>query len=186
MPTALLIYANGSEDLEITAPADILNRGGVKVTKCALTDDGSAKVTLAHGTTVCCDVSIGSCEGDFDIIVVPGGMPGTAHCRDNEKLVALLKAQQAAGRYIAAICAAPGFVLAHHGILTEEKATGYPGCEQEIRNYTGAGVEHARQSRIITAKGPGYAIDFALEILEALTNRENADRVADGLLYSRC
>ena len=181
MPTALLIYANGSEDLEITAPADVLSRGGVRVIKCALTQDGSRQVTLAHGTTVCCDL----CKGEFDVVVVPGGMPGTVHCRDNEKLVSLLKTQQKAGKYIAAICAAPGFVLAHHGILTTEKATGYPGCEMEIRNYTGNGVEHDSQSRIITAKGPGFAIDFALEILEALTSKENADNVAQGLLYSR-
>lgn len=185
MATALLIYANGSEDLEITAPCDILSRGGVKVTKAALNTTQDKMVTLSHGTQVICDCNLEEISQAYDVIVIPGGLPGANHCHDSAKLLSLLKEQKTQGRYIAAICAAPSFVLAAHGLIGQEKVTGYPGCEKGIANYTGTGVEVVPEAHLITGKGPGYAYDFALAILEALTDRRTADQVADGLLYER-
>ncbi|MCR5536854.1 MAG: DJ-1/PfpI family protein [Succinivibrio sp.] len=185
MAKALLIYANGSEDLEITAPCDVLKRGGVQVTKAAICENHGKEVTLAHGTHVVCDCNIEDVTGAYDVIVVPGGLPGANYCHDSAKLTALLKEQKAQGRYLAAICAAPGFVLAAHGLIGDEKATGYPGCESGIANYTGAGVEVVADAHLITGKGPGYALDFALAILEVLTSRQTADQVAAGMLYER-
>ena len=185
MANALLVYANGSEDLEITAPCDVLKRGGIQVTRAAICAGHGKAVTLSHGTQVVCDCNLEDVDEIYDVIVIPGGLPGATYCHDSAKLADLLSAQKKANRYIAAICAAPGFVLAAHGLIGQAKATGYPGCEQGIANYTGNGVEVVPEAHLITGKGPGYALDFALAILEALTDRRTADSVAAGMLYER-
>ncbi len=185
MTTALVCYADGSEDLEVTAAADILARGGIAVTKAAVVKEG-LQVTLAHGTQVICDKNIADCKASFDVIVIPGGLPGSEHCRDCPILIPLLKEQRAAGRWIAAICAAPGFVLAHHGIIDDKvKATGYPGCTDGITNYTAEGVTVDDGAKIVTGKGPAFALDFGFAILECLQGKETADQVKSGMLYTK-
>lgn len=186
MKTALLMYAHGSEDLEITASADILNRGGVRVTRVAVNDDGSKTVILAHGTIVVCDVNVHDVKGTYDAIVIPGGLAGSEHCRDSHVLVQLLKQQKAEGRLIAAICAAPGFVLQTHGILAGGvRATCYPGCNDSgIEGLQPDGVVYDEAANVVTGKGPGFALDFALKILEILAGKETRDRVAAGMLLA--
>lgn len=181
MSKALLIYADGSEDIEITASADVLARGGVKVTKCALGDQ--KEVTLAHGTRVICDAVLAEIDGDYDVILIPGGLNGSLACQRNERLIAKLQEQKKAQRIIAAICAAPGFVLAHNGILENEQATGYPGCDEEIKNCTHAGVQRSEDGRFITAKGPAFSMQFALAVLRELEGNEVAKSVATGMLF---
>ena len=184
MKTALLIYANGSEDLEITATADILNRGGVQITRAALNDTHDKNIKLAHGTTVVCDKNLEECNGEYDIIVIPGGLEGSEHCRDSKLLVDKLKKQHSAGKMIAAICAAPGFVLNTHGFLKGGvKATCYPGCNDSgIEGLQSDGVVYDENAHIITGKGPGFAIDFALKILEVLVSPQVKEKVASGML----
>lgn len=183
MSKALLVYADGSEDLEITAPADILTRSGVEVVRAAICPSGT-KVTLAHGTTVECDVNIADAKGPFDAIVIPGGLPGAYNCRDSAKLLELLKEQKAAGRYICAICASPGFVLAHHGFITDnDKATGYPGCTDNIKNCTGEGVVIDEQAKLVTGKGPAFACDFGFAIAQVLTDDKTVAGVKKGMLF---
>lgn len=184
MTTALICYANGSEDIEVTAPADILTRGGVKVTRAAVCAHG-VQVTLAHGTTVLCDKNIADCQDAYDVIVIPGGLPGSEHCRDCAPLIALLKQQQAAGRFIAAICAAPGFVLTHHGIITDKvQATGYPGCADNIKSYVSAGVVYDKDAKIITGKGPAFSLPFAYQILTCVAGEAVTAQVKAGMLYT--
>ena len=98
MPTALVAFANGSEDMEATAAASIIARGGVKVTRAAITTDGSKEVVCSHGMHVLCDKHISECTEDYDIIVIPGGLDGATNCANCEPLIAKLKAQKAAGR----------------------------------------------------------------------------------------
>ena len=185
MAKALVCYADGSEDIEVTAISDILNRGGVKVIKCAINNTGSNEVTLAHGTKVICDVNIKECNDTYDLIAIPGGLKGSENCRDNEKLVAMLKEQKQNSRFIGAICAAPGFVLATHNLLGNAKATGYPGCQtSDIKNYSQERVVIDSQEKIVTGQGPAFAIDFSLALLEVLTNKETAQKVALGMLHN--
>ena len=162
MPTALVAFANGSEDMEATSVASILERGGVKVTRAAITTDGTLDVVLSHGMKVHCDAHINDCSGAYDMIVI--------------------KAQKASGHYIAAICAAPGFVLAHHGLIGESPATGYPGCSDNIKNYTGAHTTTDREAKIVTGKGPAMAIEFGLACLEVLVPAETCAKVKAGML----
>lgn len=184
MATALVCYADGSEDLEVTAITDILNRGGVKVIKCAINNTGKNEATLAHGTKVITDINIKECDSTYDLIAIPGGLKGSENCRDNDKLVTLLKDQKAHSRFIGAICAAPGFVLATHNLIGNAKATGYPRCQtSDIKNYSTDGVVIDRQEKIVTGQGPAFAIDFSLALLEVLTNKETAQQVALGMLH---
>lgn len=182
MPTALVAFANGSEDMEATAAASIIARGGVKVTRAAITTDGSKEVVCSHGMHVLCEKHISECTEDYDIIVIPGGLDGATNCANCEPLIAKLKAQKAAGRYVAAICAAPGFVLAKHGIITDGLATGYPGCSDNIQNYTGANTCIDRINKIVTGKGPALAIEFGLACLEVLVPAETVEQVKKGML----
>lgn len=182
MPSALIAFANGSEDMEVTSVTSILARGGVKVTRAAITEDGSLDVVLSHGMKVHADAHINDCTGDYDIIVIPGGLQGSQNCANNAALVQKLKAQHAAGRYVAAICAAPGFVLAKHGIIGDSPATGYPGCSDNIKNYTGAHTTTDRVGKIVTGKGPSLAIEFGLACLEVLVPAETLAKVKAGML----
>lgn len=182
MKKALLVYANGSEDIEITATADVLSRGGVSVTKAALAANGALEVKLAHGTRVSCDVNLQDVTDRFDVIVIPGGLQGSLDCAKDAHLIAMLREQKESGRLIAAICAAPGFVLAKNGIIEGERATGYPGCEEGIENYTGAGVEISENGLLVTGKGPGFSMQFGLAVLKQLEGPVVAEKVAAGML----
>lgn len=184
MPSALVAYADGTEDLEVTAVADVLTRGGVEVTRAAVRADGTLEVTLSHGTRVICDKNIIDSRGTYDVIAVPGGLPGAETCASCPVLREMLLEQHQAGRLVAAICAAPGYVLARHGIITDEvEATGYPGCADNIVKYNPAGVVYDEAARVITGKGPAFALAFAFKILECVQGAEIAAQVKKGMLY---
>ena len=182
MKTALIIYANGGEDTEATAAADVLVRGGAKVIHAALNDDGGCEIKLAQGTRVLCDCNLNDCKEKYDLIVIPGGLPGATHCRESKVLTAMLKNQQEEGRLIGAICASPGMVLAAQGFITTQRATGYPGTTEGIKNLSAKGVEVSDDGLLITGKGPAFAIDFGLALLRALLGTATADKVAAGML----
>ncbi len=116
------------------------------------------------------------------MIALPGGLPGADHLRDDERIISLLKKMADAGKYTAAICAAPK-VLAKAGLLDGRKLTAYPGALDAIQipagEYTGKPVEV--DNRIITSRGPGTAMDFTLELIEKLAGRQKRDEVEQGL-----
>ncbi|MCR5084430.1 MAG: DJ-1/PfpI family protein [Succinivibrionaceae bacterium] len=179
---ALVAYANGTEDLEATAVADVLSRGGVEVVRAAVAAGGATEVTLAHGTRVRLDANIEDCQGPYDAIIVPGGLPGAQHCHDSAALTRLLSAQRQRGALVAAICAAPGFVLAEHGLIGNARATCYPGCKDSlIPGLCPEGVVNDREHHIITGKGPWYALEFALEILGDLMGDAVRAQVEGGM-----
>ena len=180
MSTALVFYTNGTEDIEVTATVDVLDRGGVKITKAAVTEDGSKTVTLAHGSVVTTEKHINDITDTYDLIVVPGGA-GVKNFAKSQKLLALLKEQKEAGRLIGAICAAPGVVLYANGLITTEKATCYPGCECGGQFLTD-GVVTTEDNLLVTGRGPGFAVAFGLELLKVLEGQEKANAVAKGML----
>ncbi len=116
------------------------------------------------------------------MIALPGGLPGADHLRDDPRIISLLKKMAAAGKYTAAICAAPK-VLAEAGLLDGRRLTAYPGALDAVRipaaEYTGDPVEV--DGRIITSRGPGTAMDFALALIERLAGREKRDEVEAAL-----
>ncbi len=183
MKQALILYTNGTEDIEVTSALDVLHRGGVKVTTVAVTDESSRMVALAHGTVVVCDTNLDELEGEYDLIVVPGG-PGTKNFANNEKVIELLQEQKAKDKYIGAICAAPGVVLYSHGIIDDKTtAACYPGCECG-KNFTKQGVAVSEDGKIITARSAHYAIAFGLEMLKAVCGEDVSKKVAADLLVT--
>ena len=173
--TGIYIFlADGFEDIEALACYDILRRGGTGVRLVSLNDD--LQVLSAHGLTVNADITLdmlphtddGTTAGDF--MIFPGGMPGAARLAACSPLMEKMKAHYAAGGSIAAICAAPGLVLPELGdVCNGLKFTCYDGFEQEMEALGAVHLKQAvvRDRRIITGRGPGYALDFSYEILAA-------------------
>lgn len=184
MANILMMCADGSEDMETIIVCDIATRAGLKVTKCAVNTTNDLVVTLAHGTKIFCDITLqDAVNNDYDAIVLPGGLKGASTFRDNETVVKMLQKQKSTKKLVAAICAAPGFVLATHNIIESDTvATGYPGCSDNIKQYTGDAVTYDAKYNIVTGKGPALAIPFGLKIVELLASKDIANQVASGML----
>ncbi|CAJ1454162.1 unnamed protein product [Effrenium voratum] len=119
----LVPIAADSEEIETACITDVLTRAGAKVTVASCS--GDLEVRMSRGLKILADQHIGDCVGEYDVIALPGGMPGAEHLRDCKKLEAMLKEQKSSGRLTAAVCASPAVVFAHHGLL-EKSATSYP------------------------------------------------------------
>ncbi|MCC6208110.1 MAG: DJ-1/PfpI family protein [Gammaproteobacteria bacterium] len=181
MTSVLVPLAQGCEELEAVTIIDLLRRGGIEVVTAGLED---GPVRASRGTRLLPDTTLDEAvRRDYDMIVLPGGMPGADHLRDDARIISLLQRMAAAGKYAAAICAAPK-VLAAAGLLDGRRATAFPGT------LDGLGVPGLQQvagpvvrdGRVITSRGPGTAMDFALELVEILAGSEARARVEAGLV----
>ena len=181
MPKVLVPLAEGCEELEAVTIIDLLRRAGVEVVSAGL-DAGPVKAS--RGVTLLPDTTLEhALQDDYDMVVLPGGMPGAQHLGEDARINALLKQMVASGRFAGAICAAPQ-VLAAAGLLSGRRATAYPGFIDSGKypelEYTGNAVEV--DGNIITSRGPGTAMDFALELIAQLCGKETRDRVEEGLV----
>ncbi|MBK8164232.1 MAG: DJ-1/PfpI family protein [Gammaproteobacteria bacterium] len=180
MASVLVPLAQGCEELEAVTVIDLLRRAGIEVVTAGL-DDGP--VRASRGTRLLPDTTLDEAgRRDYDMIVLPGGLPGADHLRDDARVIALLQRMAAAGKYIAAICAAPK-VLAAAGLLDGRRATAYPGTLDGLDVPRLELLQEAvvRDGHVITSRGPGTALDFALQLIEILAGRETRDRVEAGL-----
>lgn len=180
MARVLVPLAQGCEELEAVTVMDLLVRGGVEVIRAGLEP---GPVLCGRGTTLLPDTTLEAVlHDDFDMIVLPGGLPGADHLDADPRIHALLRRTAEAGRHVAAICAAPK-VLLHAGLLTARHATAYPGT-LDGQQRDGLVVETAavvRDGNIITSRGPGTAMDFALELVEILQGSDQRAEVEAGL-----
>ena len=180
MSRVLVPLAEGFEEIEAVTIVDLLRRAGIEVETAAL---GERSVTGSHGIAVEADGRLADVEhADYDMIVLPGGMPGADHLKNDARLVAMLQRQAAAGRWNAAICAAPG-VLAHAGLLDGATATSYPGF-LSIGSAPGLCLSAEPvvvHGRVVTSRGPGTAIDFSLALIGVLEGEDAARAVGDRL-----
>ena len=169
-----LFLANGFEEVEALAPLDILRRAGLEVTTVGI---GGDVIRGSHGITVHADIPDGLyADNAPDMIVLPGGMPGSKNLDESRVVDAALKAAVRSDAYIAAICAAP-MVLGHRGLLQGKRATCYPGFEKEL---TGATIERTGvvvDGKTVTAAGMGVAVDFGLALVAQLKGNEEADAI---------
>ena len=180
---ALVVIAPGCEELEAVASIDVLVRGGIKVTVASVCPHGRLQVTASRGVKLVADVLLESVAREqFDLILLPGGLPGAEYLRDTPQLIEMLKAQHARGAWRAAICATPAVVLAHHDLLGSAKVTGYPGTEGQLVNYVAQAVVVDQTEHLITSQGPGTAVAFALAAVRVLEGPTLAQKVAAGLL----
>ena len=173
-----VFLADGFEEMEAIAPIDLLRRGGVQVKTVGV---GTKIVCGAHGIPFICDIDEGEIvtEG-MEMVVLPGGMPGTANLDKSEAVERCLALAKQQGLWVGAICAAPS-VLGHKGLLQGKRATCFPGFEQELTGaeFTGAAVE--QDGKIITAKGAGAAVEFALKLVEALKGASQAQGLKEAI-----
>ena len=172
--------ATGFEELEALSPVDVLRRGGVDVKTVSVT--GEKTVIGSHGIPVTADLLFS--EADYEsceMIVLPGGLPGATNLGAHEGLCGKIREFFSAGKYTAAICAAP-MVFGALGILEGKKATIYPGMEAELKGAVPTGELVVTDGTVVTGKGPGAALPFALKLLALLADQETADAVGSGML----
>ena len=179
MKTALVLFAQGSEELEAVTIVNILRRGGITVTLAGLT---AGALRGSRGVNILPDTTLDSVlHQNFDAIVLPGGQPGTNHLKADHRILELVKTAAKQGQYVAAICAAPS-VLATAGLLDGKQATCYPGSLDDfptVHLKTAAVIE---DGKLITSRGPGTAMDFALTLVERLAGAAVRHEVEAGLV----
>ena len=175
--------ANGFEDIEALIPVDVLRRGGVDIKTVSIT--GSNMVESAHGVVLMTDVLFEEVEDelkDADLLMLPGGMPGAENLNAHEGLKKALLAQNAAGKMVSAICAAP-LVLGGLGIVEGRRATCYPGFEKTLKGATYTADLWTTDHNITTGEGPAAALPYAFSLLAMLVSEEKAREVAEGMRY---
>lgn len=184
MAKVLLPVADGSEDIETVTLIDVLRRAEIEVTLASVTADTG--VTLARGTRLIADTRLDALDDtlEFDAIVLPGGMPGATALRDSAALAERLRRQRERQGWIAAICAAPGVVLASHDLVRSHDVTGYPAFQAALMEAGGHLSQRSvvEDRRLITSQGPATAMPFALRLVQVLIDRSTAARIAEGLL----
>ena len=185
MPKVLIPLAQGCEELEAVTIIDLLRRANIKVVTAGLNDQpvtASRGVVLVPDTTLN-DLLVDNKINEFDMVVLPGGLPGADNLKQDQRIRTLLKNQIHAGKIVAAICAAPK-VLAASGLLDKRKATAYPGTLEQLKlNSTDISTEAVLiDGPVITSRGPGTAMDFALTLIQQLSGKETRDIVESGLV----
>lgn len=177
MAHVLIPLADGCEELEAVTLIDLLRRAEVRVTTAAL---AQREVECAHGTKLVADTTLDEVKDDsFDMVVLPGGS-GYAKLNGDARVHQIIKRQAQDNKLLGAICAAPK-VLADAGLLEGRKATAYPGVfDDSDDRITGKAVE--RDGNIMTSRGPGTAIDFALSIIEAIQGKDYRQRIETALV----
>lgn len=181
MKKAAVFFGTGYEEIEALTVVDLLRRAGIK-TVCVAVDNKS-HVTGSHSISVAMDTGIDALDFDsFDILVCPGGMPGTKNLEACIKLTEQLRKFSENGKLIAAICAAPS-IFGHMGLLAGKKACIYPGMEKELSGAEVCFDKVVKSGNIITSRGMGTAIAFSLEIIASLLDKEIADDLAEKIVY---
>lgn len=182
MPTtALVVFAEGFEDVEAVTVVDVLRRASVEVTAAGL---APGTVRGARGTVVQPDAPLSAvAEGLFDALVLPGGAKGAEHLAASPLVKTLILKHHAAGKIVAAICAAPAAVLAPTGVLEGRRATGFPGTEGGFSPGTVFQAQRVvEDGNLLTSRAMGTALEFSLVLAEKLAGKAAADKIREAVL----
>lgn len=173
-----VFMADGTEEIEALTPVDVLRRGGLEVRTVGI---GGKTVTGSHQIPLVCDLTPQEVDMQkIEMLVLPGGMPGTNVLDASPDVQRFLDFAQENGRWIAAICAAPS-ILGRRGMLRGRKAVCFPGFEKELAGAEVCNQPVCMDGKLITGKGMGAALPFALKLLEALTDKDTAQAMAETL-----
>lgn len=181
MKKAAIFFAQGFEEIEALTVVDMLRRAKIQIDTVSITDE--YLVESSHKVCVVADLLLEDCVfDDYDMLVLPGGLPGTIHLSECRPLTDALTAFHRAGKPLAAICAAPG-VLGELGILKGKKATCYPGHEGKLVGAAYVEEKAVTDGTVITGCGMGASIEFAAAIITYLAGAEKAEEVKKAILY---
>lgn len=183
MSKVYIFFADGFEDIEGLTVVDLMRRAGIDIQTVSIKE--TKEIRTSHGIDLLTDRTFGECDfSDADMLVIPGGMPGTKYLNEYQPLRNLLADFYKKGGKVAAICAAPT-VLASLGFLEKRRATAYPSCMEGL-----AGAERSLESVVVdgnvtTSRGLVTAVDFALSLIGQLLGEKKADEIAESVVYSR-
>lgn len=180
MSTVLVPLAQGCEELEAVTIIDLLRRANIEVVTAGLDDQA---VHASRGTVLIPDTTLDKAlTRDYDMVVLPGGLPGADNLDKDTRVHQLLKKMANSGKFTAAICAAPK-VLANANLLEGKRATGFPGTLEKLNlsNTELLSDPVVQDGKVITSRGPGTAMDFSLTLIEKLTDKATRDSVEAGL-----
>jgi len=175
----LVPVAQGTEEMEAITIIDVLRRAGANVIVASV---DKIDIKASNGIEFKANILIKDCMAEqFDLIVLPGGIPGAQNLRDSKDLTILLKKQAEQQRYYGAICASPAVVLHHLGLVTPGQVTCHPGFADQIDNGNIVESKVVVDGNCITSRGAGTACDFALTLVGILYSEEKKKQVAQGL-----
>ena len=178
--SALVMLAQGAEEMETTIIVDVLRRAKVEVTLAGI--DGVNAVTCSRGLRILPDAALDAVEGDFDVVVMPGGAEGAERLAGSELVGEVLRRQWDAGRLVAAICAAPT-ALARHEIALGSKITNHPSVSDQLKGrYQLSSEPVVVTGQLVTSQGPGTSFAFALTLVEKLHGAEVARSVREPMM----
>ena len=176
-----VLLAEGFEEVEALTPVDLLRRAGVETRLVGVT---GATVCGARGINVVTDLSMDEVDlAKADMLVLPGGMPGTTNLYADKRVTDAVRAMADAGKYVAAICAAPSIILGGMGLLEGKKATCYPGMEDKLLGANWQEQPVVVDGNFVTSRGVGTAIAFALTLVTILKDEETAKSLANSIVY---
>jgi 4-methyl-5(b-hydroxyethyl)-thiazole monophosphate biosynthesis len=179
----LLLVADSIEELEAVTVIDCLRRAGADLTIASVQ---KREITTSRKVKITADCLIADCrEQVYDLIVLPGGMPGAEHLRDSKELTEMLRKQKSSGRFYAAICASPAIVFEYHGLLADKKATCHPSLADKLKNKQALSQQVVVDGNCITSQGPGTALEFSFKLVEVLFGSQKSEELAKAMLVKR-
>lgn len=183
MAKIAICMADGCEEIEALTVVDVVRRAKMEIEMLSI--NGTKQVTGSHGITIETDDLIENADWEeIDGIVLPGGMPGTIHLGECAAVTERIRSFAGEGKLVAAICAAPS-VLGDNGLLEGKKATSFPGFEDRLKGAEYVTDPVAWDGNLITSRGMGTAIDFALSIVAYFSDRETAASLGESFMYDR-
>lgn len=183
---AIVLLADGFEDIEAVTPVDYLRRAGIEVTTVSIYEKNTVtsrwgEIKLVADTTL---PEIAGQSSNFDAVIIPGGMPGAANLAASKETSELLKELSAADKLICAICASPVVVLAPLGLITGKRFTCYPGLEEKITDAHWSEDRVVIDGNLITSRAAGTAGHFAIDIIKKLLDEDTGNKTAESVMLS--
>ncbi len=171
-PRALVLLADGAEEMEAVIVVDVLRRAEIEVVLAGV--EGPQAVTCSRSLVLLPDTALGRVTGDFDVVVLPGGALGSQKLGESAAVGQWLRSQEQSGRLIAAICAAPD-ALVTHGVCAGRRLTSHPAVRERVAGHGQYAEDRVVvDGPLVTSRGPGTAFEFALQLVAMLTSEERA------------
>lgn len=180
MKKVCILLAEGFEEVEALTVSDIMRRAGIV---CDLVSMKDEYVKSSHDVIIKSD-RIFAADMEYDMVVLPGGLPGATNLRDDDRVIEYLKKQNSENKFIAAVCAAP-IVLGKAGLTNDKNITSYPGYENELPGCRYSEDIAVVDGNIITSRGPATTMKFAYTLLEVLGFEDKMKNISEGMLYTK-